>query len=95
MPFLNEPKTVFPSGHPDILSDDGLYFHAVGKVDVKEKYFIRCFYLLPNTPSEEFLKNEEKYGKDDWWEKYKTVMEKRINEKKQIDLAEEVSKNGW
>jgi hypothetical protein len=35
---------VFPSGHPDILSEDCQYEHAVTKVSGAEKYFIRCFY---------------------------------------------------
>lgn len=37
---------VFPSGHPEFLSNDFQYEHAVSKIKEKEKYFIRCFYKI-------------------------------------------------
>lgn len=37
---------VFPSGHPNILSEDCQYEHAVTKVSKKDKHFIRCFYMI-------------------------------------------------
>jgi hypothetical protein len=37
---------VFPSGHPDFMSEEFRYEHAVTKVSKKEKYFIRCFYKV-------------------------------------------------
>lgn len=77
---------IFPSGHPELLSEDGLYFHSVGKVLNKEKYFVRCFYLIPNTPSAKFLEYQEKYGKEVWWEMYDKVMQERIKNAKQSEL---------
>lgn len=35
---------VFPSGHPELLSEQGVFFHAVGAIARAPKYFIRCFY---------------------------------------------------
>ena len=72
---------VFPSGHPDLLSEEGLYYHAVGHVSKKEKYFIRCFYLIPNKPSEKFLEYQQKYGKEEWLKKYDEIMQHRIKTK--------------
>lgn len=46
--FEYKPKAgdvvVFPSGHPDLLSENGVFFHAVGAISKNPKYFIRCFY---------------------------------------------------
>lgn len=46
--FEYKPKAgdvvVFPSGHPELLSDKGIFFHAVGAIRNNPKYFIRCFY---------------------------------------------------
>jgi hypothetical protein len=77
---------VFPSGHPDLLSEDGLYYHAVGHISKKEKYFIRCFYLIPNKPSEKFLEYQKKYGKEEWLKMYDDIMQERIKSKIAKDL---------
>lgn len=37
---------VFPSGHPDFMSENFRYEHAVTKVTKNDKYFIRCFYKI-------------------------------------------------
>lgn len=68
---------VFPSGHPELLSEDGIYFHAVKTITKKDKYLIRYFYMLPNTPSEEWLKCEEKYGKEEWAKRYNAIIGNR------------------
>ncbi len=57
---------VFPSGHPDILSDGHMYLHGVKRVKKADKYLIRCFYQIPYEGSAEWLANQEKYGKDVW-----------------------------
>jgi hypothetical protein len=57
---------VFPSGHPDFLSDDGRYFHGVKKVLNADKYLIRCFYQIPFAGTEEWHKNKEKFGAEEW-----------------------------
>lgn len=39
---------VFPSGHPDLLSEDGVCLHGVRKITEGLKYFVRIFYQIPN-----------------------------------------------
>lgn len=50
--YLYKPKAgdvmVFPSGHPDLLSDDTICVHGVKKITSGVKYFIRIFYQIPN-----------------------------------------------
>ena len=69
-PISYKPKAgdvvVFPSGNPDLFSENGLYYHAVGKINDNEKYFIRYFYLLPGKPSEDYIKYKNIYGEDLW-----------------------------
>jgi hypothetical protein len=67
---------VFPSGHPDVLSEDSTYFHGVSrtwksKEKPDNKYFIRSYYLIPFEGTPEWLSNQEKYG-EDIWEKMET-----------------------
>lgn len=57
---------VFPSGHPEFLSEDGIYFHGVNRVLNKDKYLVRCFYQKPFAGTDNYFINEEKYGKDQW-----------------------------
>jgi hypothetical protein len=49
---------IFPSGQP--------YYHAVKKITKGEKYFIRSFWYFKYDGSEEWLKNQEFYGKEEW-----------------------------
>jgi hypothetical protein len=39
---------VFPSGHPDLLSEENVCVHGVKKITSGLKYFIRIFYQIPN-----------------------------------------------
>ena len=62
---------VFPSGHPDILSDQSTYFHAVsrtGKSETKQsdKFFIRSYHMIPFDGTEEWQAAQKKYGKESW-----------------------------
>jgi len=62
---------VFPSGHPDVLSEDSTYFHGVSRTWKSEektdnKYFIRSYYLIPFEGTPEWLEGQEKYGEDAW-----------------------------
>lgn len=62
---------VFPSGHPDVLSEDSTYFHGVSRTWKSEekpdnKYFIRSYYLIPFEGTPEWLASQEKYGEDVW-----------------------------
>jgi hypothetical protein len=59
---------VFPSGHPDVLSDGNTYLHGVKRVQKSDKYLIRCFYQIPYSGSPEWLANQKKYGKELWAE---------------------------
>ena len=78
--FTYKPKAgdvlVFPSSHPHLLSEGNMYLHAVQRVQGKDKYLIRCFYQVPYGGSEEWLSNQEKYGKEVWAE----MERKRIEE---------------
>jgi hypothetical protein len=49
---------VFPSKHP--------YYHAVKKSTGADRYMIRSFWQYEYEGSEEWLKNQEKYGKEEW-----------------------------
>jgi hypothetical protein len=66
---------VFPSGHPDLLSENGKYLHGVKIVSGADKYLIRCFYQKPFAGNPEWLANREKYGEEVWMK----MEEERIN----------------
>ena len=68
---------VFPSGHPDLLSENGTYFHGVKEISKKDKYFIRYFYMLPGKPSEDWLYLKEKYG-NNWENMYEKIIKDRL-----------------
>ena len=62
---------VFPSGHPDILSEESTYFHGVSRTSKSEenpedKYFIRSYHLIPFDGTPEWNANLEKYGPEVW-----------------------------
>lgn len=57
---------VFPSGHPDFMSEEGEYLHGVEGVSGKDKYFIRCFYQIPFEGTQEWWDNLNKYGEERW-----------------------------
>ena len=68
---------VFPSGHPDYLSEGKFYYHAVGKVKNTPKYFIRNFVLKPYEGSDAWNANLEKYG-DSWYEMERERLKARV-----------------
>jgi hypothetical protein len=78
--FTYKPKMgdvmVFPSSHPNLLSEGNMYLHAVKKVEKVDKYLIRCFYQVPYQGSAGWLKNQERYGEEVWAE----MERKRIEE---------------
>ena len=78
---------VFPSGHPDLLSENGKYLHGVKIVSGADKYLIRCFYQKPFAGNPEWLANREKYGEETWMK----MEEERINKLRDIyaKLSEE------
>lgn len=62
---------VFPSGHPDVLSEESTYFHGVSRTKKSEnkqsdKLFIRSYHLIPFPGTDEWLSNQKKYGADVW-----------------------------
>jgi hypothetical protein len=58
---------VFPSGHPDFLTEDGIvYLHGVMPTQKTNKYFSRMYIEKYEKGSPEWFENEEKYGKDVW-----------------------------
>lgn len=89
---LYKPKAgdvcVFPSGHPDYLSEKFRYFHGVEAVKSGKKFFVRIFWMKPYQGSEEWLANQEKYGEDVWaeMEKARIVAGMRKQDSAIIDL---------
>lgn len=57
---------VFPSGHPDLLSQEGRYLHAVKRIKDVDKYLVRCFYQIPFAGTPEWHANQERFGVEEW-----------------------------
>jgi hypothetical protein len=57
---------VFPSGHPDLLSQEGRYLHAVKRIRDIDKYLVRCFYQIPFDGTQEWHANQERFGAEEW-----------------------------
>jgi hypothetical protein len=57
---------VFPSGHPDLLSQEGRYLHAVKRIRDVDKYLVRCFYQIPFDGTPEWHANQERFGAEEW-----------------------------
>lgn len=57
---------VFPSGHPDFLSEEHTYLHGVKKIKGNDRYLIRCFYQFFDPGSKEWHEGKEKYGEELW-----------------------------
>jgi len=87
---------VFPSGHPDLLSQEGRYLHGVKKIRNVDKYLIRCFYQIPFDGTKEWHENQEKFGVEEWARMEKERIEKgeryhdfqKPNIKKVLDKSE-------
>jgi hypothetical protein len=63
---------IFPSTPP--------YWHGVRETTNGDKYFVRSFWYVIDGPSEEWLENEKKYGKEVWHEMEETrKQEERIS----------------
>jgi hypothetical protein len=69
---------VFPSGHPELLSEGKIYFHGVEQVKNKEKYFVRSFYQIPFEGSQKWHDGINKYGEELWSEMEKERIANRI-----------------
>lgn len=57
---------VFPSGHPDLLSQEGRYLHAVRRIKDVDKYLVRCFYQIPFAGTPEWHQNQARFGVEEW-----------------------------
>jgi predicted 2-oxoglutarate/Fe(II)-dependent dioxygenase YbiX len=60
--YIYKPKAgdvmVFPSGHPNLLSEDTICVHGVKKITSGIKYFVRVFYQMPNELMRQKLESE-------------------------------------
>jgi len=58
---------VFPSGHPDYLTEEGMsYLHGVMPSYNKNKFLTRMYWQKYQQGTEKWYENERKYGKDVW-----------------------------
>lgn len=68
---------VFPSGHPDFLmSEKHIYLHGVLPAKNKSKYLSRMYWTKYSLGAPEWFENEEKFGKENWQEMQKEIMQK-------------------
>jgi hypothetical protein len=73
---------VFPSGNPEILTEEGtVYLHGVLPVrSGNNKIFSRMFWKKYHPGSDEWHKNEHKYGKEVWGSMQDSIMKEfRMN----------------
>ena len=82
---------VFPSGHPDVLSEESTYFHGVGRTSKSqdrssEKYFIRSYHLIPFSGTPEWLENQEKYGAENWEKMETERIKARVKTHKELHV---------
>lgn len=82
---------VFPSGHPDLLSDNGKYLHGVKQVEKEDKYLIRCFYQKPFEGNPEWLEKRDQYGEELWMKMESERVEKQMGE--YLKMNQEYLKN--
>lgn len=82
---------VFPSGHPELLSQEGKYLHGVKSIYKNDKYLIRCFYQKPYAGSKAWFEGEEKYGKEEWARIEKERVDRESSELARL-YAEEFNK---
>jgi len=67
---------VFPSGHPDILTENGkVYLHGVKNLYNGEKFFTRMYWQKFHLGQDEWFENEEKYGKAEWERMQESIMQ--------------------
>lgn len=68
---------VFPSGHPDYLTENGMvYLHAVEPIRNNKKYFCRSYWLKYYDGGPEWYQSENQYGKEKWKEMYSEIYKK-------------------
>lgn len=58
---------VFPSGHPDILTEDGqVYLHGVMPSEGTHKYFARMYWQKFNEGTPQWFEKEKEFGREAW-----------------------------
>ncbi len=68
---------VFPSGHPEILSEDGtVYIHGVMPSEGTHKYFSRIYWQKYYEGSAEWFEKEKEFGKKAWLDMQPELEEK-------------------
>lgn len=68
---------VFPSGHPEILTEEGkVYLHGVMPSYGENKYFSRMYVEKYYPGSDDWLQKEKEYGKDKWAEMQEDLRQK-------------------
>jgi hypothetical protein len=68
---------VFPSGHPELLmSEESVYLHGVFPAYHNSKYLSRMYWTKYSSGVEEWFENEEKFGKQKWYDMQEEIMEK-------------------
>lgn len=80
---------VFPAGHPDLLTEDGEYYHGVKTIFKKDKYLIRCFYQIPFEGTPEWHANKAKYGEELWAKMERERLEMHLDKHPDVRKAEE------
>jgi hypothetical protein len=91
--FKYKPKAgdfiVFPAGHPDYLSEDGIvYLHSVDKCTGTEKILTRMYWMKHYPASEEWLAKEKEYGVETWKEMQGDIMDAYRQEYPQRNVIE-------
>lgn len=68
---------VFPSGHPDFLmSESSIYLHGVMPARNNAKYLSRMYWTKYSLGDPEWFENEEKFGKQEWYDMQEEIMQR-------------------
>lgn len=77
---------VFPSGHPDVLNQNGQpYLHGVLPSHKTEKYLIRNFLKKYEVGDQEWFDKEKEYGTDVWSKMHKEMIGKYAAQRDSIE----------
>lgn len=68
---------VFPSGHPDVLTNNGsVYIHGVLPPKKANKYLSRMYWMKYSLGDDKWFEKEKEFGKDIWNEMQNDIMQK-------------------
>ena len=68
---------VFPSGHPDILTEDGIvYLHGVMPATGPNKFLSRMYWMKYSQGDQEWFDKEQEFGEQTWLEMQDDIMQK-------------------